>query len=226
MDAHGRVVDALGQPVQVPPGLVPVPAAPQPGGAPGGGQGLLRREIQGIPVWAILLGVAAVGGGGYYFYTKAKADANDGGDDDESESVRPNRSSSTSSSRSSDDGESHGATSARSRSRWSPSRSRVAERAQKWLTERNQGDGLTVFHDADVAMSKGIKNPSPLINLKVRQSSELDKNTDFKKWARREGLDAVRINRTTIGLVPAQNTKRGVEWESYIDALREEGQRV
>jgi hypothetical protein len=231
--ASGVVVDAYGQPVQVPPGTMPVPS-PQmaPMAPPGGnGVGLLRRQIQGVPVWAILLGVGAVGAGGYYLFTKAKADANSD-DDEDSGSVASNPRRSSRSSSSSDDEDSGGSTSStRSRSRsarsnWSPSRSRVAERAQKWLAKKNQADGTTVIHDADEAMAKGVKNPSPLINLKVRQKSDLEKNADFKRWARREGLDPVRIDKTTIGLVPAQNTKRGVEWEGYIDALREEGQRV
>ena len=222
----GMIVNGLGQPVQVPPGMAPVPAPQmQPAPSGGGAQGLLRREVQGVPLWAWLLGVGAIAGGGYYLYTRAQAGAGDGGGDDSDETpkVRANRS--RRALPSGDDHEDRSSSSSR-RSSWSPSRSRIADRTKKWLSERDKATGTTIFVDADEAMAKGVKNPSPLVNIKVKSNSDLDKDADFKKWVRREGLNPVRIDKTTVGLVPADNTKRGIEWEGYVDALREEGQKV
>lgn len=211
----GRIVDEYGQLVDVPPGTVATPIAPpvQPTAASGG---WLLRDIGGVPLWGVLLGVGGVIAGGYYLVTRAQAKVNEGdgdgssssGDDDETPKLEAN------------------APSTRRRSSWSPSRARVAERAKKWLSSRGKVEGVTIYSDADEALEKGVKNPSPLINFKVRRNAKLHEDGDFKKWARREGLNPVRIDQTTIGLVPAENTKRGGAWESYVDALREEGQKV
>lgn len=230
MDPYGRVVDAMGNVVTVPEGMMAIAtSAPVPAPAPGAvvapsPLGLLGRRVAGVPLWGLLAATGAIGSVVYYVVTRSKAEANTGSssssssgsatsaDDDDEDEVRPNPSSAPA--RSSN------------RRRWSPSRSSAAQRMQRWLSKNGRAEGTTILADADEAMSQGIKNPSPLINLKVAAKSDLDKNSDFKRWARREGLDPVRIDRTTIGLVPAENTKRGVEWEGYIDALREEGQKV
>jgi hypothetical protein len=209
--------------VQLPPGVVPVPQAPPPQMSPGQ-PGLLRREINGVPVWMYAAGLAVVGGGAYYLYTKAQASAADA---ESTPSLRPNpEPRERTRSRASRPEPADDPSPSRSSTRWSPSRAKVASRMEKWLTQRNALKGVTILPDADDAMAKGIKNPSPLINLKVSTNTSLHKNDDFRRWARREGLNPVRLDRTTIGLVPADNTKRGAEWEDYVDALREEGQRV
>lgn len=219
MDPHGRLIDTMGNVVQPPPGMVPVPVgqAPAPAG-PATGGGWLRQDVAGMPVWALLLGLTALGGGGYYLFTRAKAKAMDGDDDDGVEANPPS---------SSGGGSSGSSSSSSSGSNWAPSRSRTAEQVKKWLKARNaDSDVREVFEDADDALSKGVKNPSPLINLKVKGNAKLHEDENFRRWARRQGLNPVRIDRTTVGLVPADNTKRGAEWESYVDALREEGQKV
>ncbi|HEY5656652.1 MAG TPA: hypothetical protein VIY27_02575 [Myxococcota bacterium] len=229
MDPYGRVVDATGALVQVPQGLVPVPVGPPTVEASAESAGWLAREVGGVPLWGVILGVAALGGGGYYLFTRAKASVNDPADEAASGGSRSrSRSSGAGTVRLTANAGSSGGEEAptRSRSRWAPSRARVAERAQKWLTERNKANGVVVYPDADEALAKGIKNPSPLLNLRVKRNEKLHEDAEFQKWARREGLNPVRIDQTTVGLVPAENTKRGSQWESYVDALRDEGQKV
>lgn len=220
MDPHGRLVDATGAPVQLPPGLMAIASPPPPPTAPAS-PGWLRREVGGVPVWGVLLGVGAIAGGGYYLFTRAKAMVVNNTDTDDTASSRPRRAREDA-----DDLDANPAAGTARRSTWAPSRTRVADRMQRWLTERNKADGAVVLADADEALAKGVKNPSPLLNLRVKRTAKLHEDAEFAKWARREGLKPVRIDPTTVGLVPAENTKRGEQWESYVDALREEGQKV
>ena len=47
----------------------------------------------------------------------------------------------------------------------------------------------------------------------------------LQRFARREGLNPVQHEDGSIGFYP-HTGKRGKEWEEYIDALRDEGQKV
>jgi peptidyl-tRNA hydrolase len=47
----------------------------------------------------------------------------------------------------------------------------------------------------------------------------------FTRFCRREGLNPSQHADGSIGLYP-HSTKRGKEWEEYVDALRDEGQKV
>jgi len=107
---------------------------------------------------------------------------------------------------------------------WAPSRSRFASNLERYLSEKKAR--AKVFHDADDAKKAGVKNPSPLVNVKVSRASKLHEDKSFRELAASEGLEPVRLDETTVGLVPAKNGDRGREWEKYIDALRDEGQEV
>lgn len=204
MAPDGRIVDGLGNEVQVPPGTVPVPMGQA--STPNGASPIVSfftQPMLGVPVWGWALGVVALAGGGYYYYvhTKAKAaDAAAGLAQNEPELPEP---------------------------KWQPSRSRMAERLERWMSQRGKKDGITVYADADEAAAAGVRNPSPLLNLRVaRGQADKVADVEMRKMLRREGLDAVQIDANTVGIVPADGTKRGSEWESYVDALREEGQTV
>jgi hypothetical protein len=60
--------------------------------------------------------------------------------------------------------------------------------------------------------------------MKVPRSSKLDEAA-LGKLTRREGLYPVR-NGDVVGLYPVEGSKRGREWERYVDDLRDEGQKV
>jgi len=163
--------------------------------------GWLRRDVAGMPVWGWVVGLSAVGAG---LLALSKAQ--------EQERTQ--------------------AASAASRLEanskpWAPSRSGVATELSDWLRQ-NGHSGCAVIADADDAAKKhAIKNPSPLINLKLSSSgSALDQNPAFKALLAQHGLEPVRVEEEVVGLVPNKGSERSAEWERYIDALREEGQTV
>jgi hypothetical protein len=80
---------------------------------------------------------------------------------------------------------------------------------------------VTVYTDADEAKAK-LKTVSPLITLKCAVRMPI---TDLDKMCRREGLMCVEHEEGVVGLYPT-TSKRGKQWEQYIDALRDDGQTV
>lgn len=108
---------------------------------------------------------------------------------------------------------------------WKPSRGRFAATLEGLLAQKKMRS-VKVFADADDAFAAGIKNPSPLVNLRVPRGIRLLQSPDFIELVRSEGLEAVELDGATIGLVPASGSLRGERWEAYIEALREEGQKV
>ena len=108
---------------------------------------------------------------------------------------------------------------------WKPSRGDFARKLESLLAHKKI-KSVRVFDDADEALASGIRNPSPLINLRVPRGVRLMQSEDFNELVRAEGLEPVKLDETTIGLVPLEESVRGERWGAYIEALREEGQKV
>lgn len=180
----------------------------------GQGEPIFKRKLGGVPVWAWGIIVAGVGGTGYFFYQNRKqakqsaqpSESSSGGDAVEANPA-PQLPENT--------GGSGG---------WSPSRSKVAEQLNRYFQRKGASDKVVVWHDADEAKERGkLKHVSPLVNIQVKGDFKVDK--DFERFCRREGLNPVQHQDKSIGLYPTES-KRGKEWERYIDALRDDGQKV
>jgi hypothetical protein len=200
------------QPQQIP--LYPLSMANGGGmGGPGmgqdpSGQGWARKQVGGLPVWGWGLVAAGVGAAGFFFWRGRKMQ------------VKPNPDSGSSSS---------SVVPAmmaqpQARSGWSPSRSRISEQLERYFQKKGHGGNVKVWHDADDAHAAGLKQVSPLVNIQVKGGG-VKVDSAFTKWCRREGLNPVQHADGNIGLYP-HSTKRGKEWEGYVDALRDEGQKV
>jgi len=203
--SEGRYPMAVaGAPVQQAPVLpiYPLPAgigqAAPPPPAP---EPFLSRKMMGVPTWAWLLVGSGAGVGGYLYWKKSqKVERNEGGSSESPDSAP------------SSDAESGS---------WSPSRSKFGQQVQSFLSKKGMGDKVTVYTDADEAKAK-LKTVSPLITLKCAVRMPI---TDLDKMCRREGLMCVEHEEGVVGLYPT-TSKRGKQWEQYIDALRDDGQTV
>lgn len=194
---------------------VPQPTGAPPNGVPPGGLvGLVTKKVGPLPVWAWVLIASGAGGTGYYLY-KSKTAPKPNSDDDDS-----------SSSPSVGDVLMNAVTGAGGGgSGWSPSRSRFAEQLQRYFAKKGQSEHAVVWHDAEDAKVKGgLSHVSPLVNVQVKGGG-VKVDTALTRFARREGLNPIQHDDGSIGLYP-HSTKRGKEWEGYIDALRDEGQSI
>jgi hypothetical protein len=109
---------------------------------------------------------------------------------------------------------------------WEPSRSRFAELLERYYQRQGHAQHAKVWHDAEDAKSKGkLKFVSPLVNVEVKDSKMVKVDPALTRFCRREGLNPVAHSDGSIGLYP-HNSKRGKAWEEYIDALRDDGQKV
>jgi hypothetical protein len=81
-----------------------------------------------------------------------------------------------------------------------------------------------VYTDADDAEhDKDLKTVSPLITIKVT-GTKIKVEKDLDRMCKREGLSPTVHEDGSIGLYPT-TSKRGKEWEEYVDALRDDGQK-
>jgi len=189
-------------------------APPQPGGVAEqpGVVGLATRQVGPLPVWAWALIGGGVIGTGYFAMKGRGVEKNESSEskaatpsigDVIARAVTPNESSSGG---------------------WAPSRSRFAEQLQRYVDKKGLTENVTVWHDADDAKKAGMAFVSPLINIQVK-SGGVKPDAAMTRFCRREGLDPKAHQDGNIGLYP-HSTKRGKEWEEYIDALRDDGQNV
>jgi len=232
--ADAPVVHQQGAPVaqqEYPPPLPSVPLYPigmanTPPAANGGQQnaimGMVTKQVGPLPLWAWALIGSGVAGTAYFYTKKGDAPKKNGSDgsDDESSSKSSGMLSNLMSAMSPREDSSGGSSSS-----WSASRSGFAEKLEKYLRNKGKLQHGKVWVDADDAHSGGMKTVSPLVNIEVRDAKALKMDTALQRWARREGLNPVQHEDGSIGFYP-HSSKRGKEWEQYIDALRDEGQRV
>jgi hypothetical protein len=217
---QGTAIVPMPQPVPLFPLAMAAQPAPngQPGAQPGqppGVMGFVRQQWGPMPAWAWLLLGGSVAGAGYLFYqNRSKPKANES---DSSSSSRPSIGEVVANAIAPSSGGS---------GKWAPSRSRFAESLERYFQKKGMSDQLTVWHDADDAKKKGkMAFVSPLINVEVKQGGAVKVDAALTRFCRREGLDPKQHQDGNIGLYP-HSTKRGKEWEEYIDALRDEGQSV
>jgi len=177
-------------------------------GTNGEGTGLSKRLL-GAPIWAWGLILAGAGGAGYLYYrSRGQVKANSSGESD-----------------SGSEGLYHASSELTANGAWSPSRSRFAELLQRYYQRKGMSAHVTVWHDADDAKEKAkLPVVSPLVNVQVHGGA-VKADTALVRFARREGLNPVQHQDGSIGFYP-HTTKRGKEWEEYIDALRDDGQKV
>lgn len=179
--------------------------------------GLLKKKLGPLPVWAWGLIGLGVGGTGYFAYKtmgggKVTENSSDGDDDPKpslgdliGKALSPSDSGS-------------------SASGWEPSRSTFAKRLEEYYSRKGQSQHVKVWHDAEDAQKSGMKHLSPLINVQIKHGTvKLDQA--LTRFCRREGLNPVSHPDGSIGLYP-HSSKRGKEWEEYIDALRDDGQQI
>lgn len=204
------------QPLQLYPLTI---AQPQNGAAPqngvGGIMGIVTKKMGPLPVWAWTLIAAGVGGTGYLLYKgKTASKPSDDGDEDRS-----------SSSPSVGDVLMNAVTGNGSAGGWGPSRSSFAQQLQRYFDKKGQSAHVVVWVDAEDAKSQGkLSHVSPLVNVQVKGGG-VKADAALVRFARRDGLNPVQHDDGSIGFYP-HSTKRGKEWEGYIDALRDEGQNV
>lgn len=191
------------------------PAAPQ---SPAESQGLLLKKLGPLPVWAWGLIGLGVGGGGYMLYRGLKPNPGSGSsEDDEGGSGLPMLGQILSKATLGDGGASGDG--------WEPSRSRFAEQLERYFQRKGQSQHIKVWHDAEDAKKEGgLKFVSPLINIQVKQGA-VKVDQALTRFCRREGLNPTTHPDGSIGLYP-HASKRGKEWEEYIDALRDDGQEI
>lgn len=191
----------------------PVGAAPQ-SAAQQAPNGLLKKKMGPLPLWA--WGVMALGVGGTGFFAWKSMKKNPSSSDSEGSSESPKIGEIISKALTG------GGSS--SSSSWEPSRSRFADQLNRYFSRKGQSQHVKVWHDAEEAQASGMKHLSPLINVQVKHGTvKLDQA--LTRFCRREGLNPVEHPDGSIGLYP-HNSKRGKEWEEYIDALRDDGQKI
>lgn len=173
------------------------------GQAPPAADSLLTRQIGPLPVWGWGLVVAGVGVGGYFIWQNQQKKVASNSDSEGGDAGG-------------------GSTGGASEGGWGPSRSTFGDHLRKLFTRKAMADRVAIYTDADEAKKK-LKQVSPLVTIKVDGAYKVDK--DLEKLCRREGLSAVAHEDGSIGFYPA-TSKRGREWEEYIDALRDDGQTV
>lgn len=190
----------------------PQQQAPQPNGQ----EGLLMKKLGPLPVWAWSLIGLGVGGTGFFAYRSMTKNPSSSGGDDESSSPKLGDIVSKTLA---------AATSTDSGSGWEPSRSRFAEQLERYYQRKGQNQHVKVWVDADEAKKDGgLKFVSPLVNIQVKHGTvKLDQA--LTRFCRREGLNPQQHPDGSIGLYP-HSSKRGKEWEEYIDALRDDGQQT
>jgi hypothetical protein len=172
----------------------------------GGGDNLLTRKVGPLPVWGWALTALGTGIGGYFWWQSSKkVSKNDSEDEPQGLPALP-----------SSTGEGRGS--------WSPSRGVFADQLNKLFQRKGMTEKIKVYDDADEAKATGtLKHLSPLINIKCEVAYKPDK--EMERLCKREGLSPIVHEDGTIGLYPA-SSKRGREWEKYIDLLRDDGQKV
>jgi len=198
------IAQAPGPNGAVPNGAVPNGingAAPPPGWA--------LRQYGGVPVWAWGLMTLAGGAAGYFFW---RGRGDQPSPNDPSSSPAPSV------------GEAIMAA-PEQRGGWRPSRTTIVGQLERYLQKKGASSAVKIWLDADDARDKGkLAHVSPLVNLEVTgKTFKVDQA--FTRFCRREGLNPVQHADGNIGLYP-HSTKRGKEWEEYVDALRDEGQKV
>lgn len=180
------------------PPMAPAPIYPIPLAQVPTEEPIYARRVAGIPVWGWGIGALVLGGGAWLLINKPK-----GVQANPAPSAAPEP-----------EGE--------PKSKWAPSRSRFGDVVKRHFQRRGIVDKVTIYTDADEAKKK-LKQVSPLITIKVDTTYKVDKDLD--KLCRREGLQPIAHGDGSIGLYPTES-KRGREWEEYIDALRDDGQTV
>lgn len=194
--------------------LAQAPNAAAPNGAPQGGVvGLARQQWGPLPAWAWLLIGSGVAGTGYFLWKSKQAPQKNEGDSPSEPKVgdvmplfaNPSGGG--------------------ARGGWEPSRTSFAKKLQAYFDKKGQTAHVVVWHDAEDARDKGkLRVISPLVNVQVKGGA-VKVDTALQRWARREGLNPVQHQDGSIGFYP-HTGKRGKEWESYIDALRDDGQSI
>lgn len=205
--------------------LAQAPASPQapgmqldPQGAATTPDGLLKKKWGPLPVWAWgLIGTGVLGTGYFVYRSMKKVTPNGSGDEDD---APPKLGQIVSKMLGS--GEPSGGSSS---SGWEPSRSRFAEQLERYYQRKGQSQHVKVWHDAEEAKEQGgLKFVSPLVNVQVKHGTvKLDQ--PLTRFCRREGLNPTAHPDGSIGLYP-HASKRGKEWEEYVDALRDDGQQI
>lgn len=185
--------------------IYPVPGMGQSSAQPGPSESLLTRQMGPLPMWGWGLLAAGVGVGGFFWWQSQQKKVEPNSPDGDAEPSRPALGA----------GEESGGG-------WSPSRSRFGDQLRRYFTRKGMADRCAIYTDADEAKKK-LKHVSPLVTIKVEGAFKADK--DMEKLCRREGLSAVAHEDGSIGFYPTES-KKGREWEEYIDALRDEGQTV
>lgn len=165
-------------------------------------ESILTRRVAGLPMWSWgLIGTAALGAG-WYFLRQGKIESNP----EPQRQERPRAF-------------------AAAPEQWSPSRSRFGESLERWMAGRSVSKGdVKVYMDADEAKAH-VKPVSPLVTMKCSTSVKVPVD-ELQKFCAEEGLCATDHGSGVIGFYPAESGSRAQEWESYIDALRDEGQTV
>lgn len=172
---------------------------------------LLTRRFGPLPVWGWALTALGTGLGGYFLWQSQKKSVSKNDGEDEGSSSNETQ----------DEEPSSGG-----RSGWGPSRGSFAQQLNGYFSRKGLSSQVRIFDDADEAKAKGkLKFISPLINITCGESG-FKPDRELERLCKRDGLKPVVHQDGTIGLYPAENTKRGREWEKYIDLLRDDGQTV
>jgi hypothetical protein len=199
----------------------PVPQqAPVPNGQqPNGNEGILNKQVGPLPAWAWGLIGLGVAGTGYFAYRSTKKVSENSGGDGDSKNDSPSIGQVVTRALTA-------GTNTDSFSGWQPSRSRFAEQLERYYQRKGQSQFAKVWVDAEDAKDKGkLKFVSPLVNIEVKDPKVVKVDQGLTRFCRREGLDPKPHPDGSIGLYP-HSSKRGKEWEEYIDALRDDGQQV
>jgi hypothetical protein len=197
-----------------PAGAQPVPNGQSPAGSV---MNVMKRPMGPLPLWAWLLIGGGVVGTGYFALRRGGVEKNKS-DESDSSSSSPSLGERIARAWSPPKSEPN-------KSGWSPSRSAFAESLQRYFDKKGQSAHVVVWHDADEAKQQGgMQFVSPLINIQVKGGG-VKVDQALTRFCRREGLDPKAHTDGNIGLYP-HTTKRGKEWEEYIDALRDDGQSV
>lgn len=185
--------------------IYPLALAQVPSATTTPGDNFLTRRYGPLPVWGWALTAIGTGLGGYFLWqsSQKKVARNDGEDDETPVETAE---------------ESGGG------GQWRPSRGAFCDQLERFFAGKGLNGKMRIFDDADDAKAKGLKHLSPLINIKCEVAFKPDR--DLERLCKREGLRPQVHADGTVGLYPAENTKRGRAWEKYIDLLRDDGQKV